>query len=68
MTATSVDGDTGLLHTSGKANPGNIFRYDSSLHGYVLNLDTAGLRSGTHTLYFSVSGYPVVYSITFIIK
>ncbi len=68
VTALDVNGDASLLHMSGKANPGNVFRYDPSLDGYIFNLKTTGLGSGSYTLDFSVSGDPTTHSVTFAIK
>jgi hypothetical protein len=43
---------------SGNANPDSNFRYDSGLQGYIFNLSTKGLSSGTWRLSFSASGDP----------
>jgi hypothetical protein len=39
-----------ILNDSGNANPDANFRYDASLAGYVYNLNTRGLASGTYDL------------------
>jgi hypothetical protein len=38
------------LQDAGGANPGNLFRYDAALGGYVFNLSTKGLTAGTYAL------------------
>jgi len=62
VTALNSPGD------SGKANPGDMFRYDPTLGGYIYNLSTKGLSSGTHTLNFSANGDPVTHSVTYQVK
>jgi hypothetical protein len=56
------------LSSVGNANPGNLFRYDADLGGYIFNLDTTGLGPGTYTLWFTVAGDPVRHSVTFVIR
>jgi hypothetical protein len=58
VTATSVallTGATGTLEDSGNANPDDNFRYDPTLQGYIFNLSTKSLNSGTWRLYFRTS-------------
>jgi len=43
---------------SGNANPDSNFRYDAALQGYIFNLSTKGLGSGTWELSFSAAGDP----------
>jgi hypothetical protein len=50
------------------ANPDNDFRYDASLAGYVYNLKTAGLTTGTWQLNFTTSGDGVSHSVRFDIR
>jgi hypothetical protein len=64
----SAGGATVSLTSGGNANPGNVFRYDADLGGYVFNVDTTGLAQGTYTLWFSVAGDPVRHSVTFVIR
>lgn len=73
VTATAlakVDGaaSTALAADSGNANPDNDFRYDASLEGYIYNLTTRGLSSGTWELRFTVSGQPATYAVLFDIR
>lgn len=73
VTATAlvkVDGtaSTALTNDSGNANPDNDFRYDASLQGYIYNLSTRGLSSGTWELQFTVSGQPATYAVRFDIR
>lgn len=54
---TYLDGTaSALVEDSGNANPDADFRYDEELGGYVFNLSTAGLSSGTWQLTFTVDG------------
>ena len=73
VTATAlvkVDGtaSTALANDSGNANPDNDFRFDASLQGYIYNLATRGLSSGTWELRFTVSGQPATYAVRFDIR
>lgn len=60
VTALSVrkisDDTSGIVDTTGNANPDNNFRYDEELEGYIMNLSTTGLTSGTYELVFEASG------------
>jgi hypothetical protein len=71
VTATSLvdsNGNSLPLHSAGHANPGNVFRrYHESLEGYIFNLDTKGLASGTYTLYFTAGNDPTFHSLTFVV-
>jgi MBG domain-containing protein/Kelch motif protein len=61
VTATSVgmiSGGTGTLEDSGNANPDDNFRYDPTLPGYIFNLSTKPLGSGTWRLSFHSSNDP----------
>ena len=58
VTATSValvSGGSGTLEDSGNANPDDNFRYDPTLAGYIFNLSTKPLGSGTWRLSFRTS-------------
>lgn len=57
---------TALVEDSGQANPDDNFRYDAGLQGYIFNLSTKGLASGTWTLTFTVGG--VSYTVNFGVK
>ena len=52
----------------GEANADGVFRYDATLGGYVFNLSTTGLTTGTWELQFRVSGEAAVYGIRFDVK
>jgi hypothetical protein len=54
--------------SSGNANPDNNFRYDAELLGYIFNLSTKNLSTGTWRLSFTVTGDPVTHMIYFDIK
>ncbi len=54
---THLDGTaSALVEDSGNANPDADFRYDEDLGGYVFNLSTGGLASGSWQLNFTVDG------------
>lgn len=62
---------SGVVQDSGNANPDNDFRFDSSLGGtggYIFNLSTVGLTTGTYKINFNVSGDPSLYSAPFQVK
>lgn len=62
---------TGEPQDSGNANPDNNFRFDPSLGGnggYIFNLKTTGLSTGSYSLNFTVSGDAFTYSAPFQIK
>jgi hypothetical protein len=61
VTATSVglvSGGSGTLEDSGSANPDDNFRYDPTLPGYIFNLSTKPLGTGTWRLSFRSSNDP----------
>jgi hypothetical protein len=50
---------------AGNANPDSNFRFDSSLGptgGYIFNLQTTGLSTGTYVMTFTVSGDPTTHN------
>jgi hypothetical protein len=53
---------------AGNANPDSDFRYDSTLGGYIYNLKTTGLATGTWKLTFTATGDPTSYSIQFDVR
>jgi YVTN family beta-propeller protein len=62
---------SGPVADAGHANPDNNFRYDSALGGtggYIFNLNTNGLATGTYLLKFSISGSVFSYSTGFQVK
>jgi YVTN family beta-propeller protein len=62
---------TGPVEDSGNANPDNDFRFDSGLGstgGYIFNLKTTGLTTGTYGLNFTVTGDSAVYAAPFQVK
>jgi len=59
------------LDSAGNSNPDNNFRFDSTLGtsgGYIFNLTTAGLATGTYALSFTVSGDPTLHSAQFAVS
>jgi hypothetical protein len=70
---------TGLISTNafgdvmaaGNSNPDNNFRFDLDLGGtggYIYNLSTAGLSTGTYNLYFTAGADPVLHAVQFQVK
>jgi hypothetical protein len=58
----------GTLDGGGNANPDDNFRYDASLGGYIFNLSTSGLASGSYSLNFTAGLDPVLHSASFQVK
>ena len=57
---------SGTPVASGNANPDNNFRYDSTIDttgGYIYNLSSKGMSTGTWSLSFSVTGDPTAHSV-----
>src|SRR5262249_43361454 len=55
---------------AGQANPGGLFRYDSTLGGYIFNLKLvdasgAGLAVGDYTLFFTIGDDPTQHTFSF---
>ena len=66
--AGAASGVAGPVQDSGNANPDYDFRNvggSGQNSGYVFNLDTSGLATGTYALQFSVSGDPVPHTVFF---
>lgn len=61
-TATSTDSPAQAM---GGTNPDNLFRFDPDLGGYLYNLSSKLLSSGSYLLNFTVSGTPAAYSVPF---
>jgi hypothetical protein len=75
LVATSITKISSVISSevqdSGNANPDSNFRYDSTLGatgGYIFNLSTKGLATGTYNLNFTVTGDPFVYATPFQVK
>ena len=58
----------GTLQYEGNANPDNDFRYDANLGGYIFNLSTAGLFTGTWNLNFTAGADPTLHTVRFQVK
>ena len=59
------------VQDAGNANPDSNFRFDATLGGsggYIFNLQTKGLASGTYSLEFTVAGDPVSHSTPFQVR
>jgi Big-like domain-containing protein/MBG domain-containing protein/Kelch motif protein len=62
---------SGAPEDAGNSNPDLDFRYDSTLGpsgGYIFNLKTTGLGSGTYNLNFTAGTDPVTHSVPFGVK
>jgi Bacterial Ig-like domain (group 3)/Beta-propeller repeat len=65
---TNISGFEGSPQSPGDSNPDSDFRFDSSLGptgGYIFNLSTSGLASGTYSLNFTAGADPAMHSVTF---
>jgi hypothetical protein len=65
---TNVSGTAGPVQSPGNANPDNNFRFDSTQGpggGYLFNLSTAGLATGTYSLQFTAGSDPTTHSVNF---
>ena len=56
------------VEDSGDANPDDNFRYDEELEGYIFNLSTDGLTTGTWVLSFTVTGDPIPHTVQFDVR
>ena len=56
------------VDSSGKVNPDNNFRYDLDFLGYIFNLSTNDLSTGTWALTFTVTGDPLTHTIYFDVR
>ena len=59
---------TTAVEDAGQANPDWDFRYDADLAGYIYNLSTGSLTTGTWQLLFTVNGGQTVYGADFDVK
>jgi uncharacterized membrane protein len=68
QTSTSISGD---VEDAGNANPDDNFRFDSTLGptgGYIFNLKTTGLSTGSYSINFTVTGDTAAYAAPFQVK
>jgi len=68
VSVAAVSGFSGTPDAPGNANPDNDFRFDPTLGptgGYIFNLSTGGLASGTYSLHFAAGTDPVTHSVNF---
>jgi len=64
----AASGSAGPPQDSGNANPNGDFRFSGGSRqnaGYIFNLRTNGLQTGTYALQFMISGDPVPHSVPF---
>jgi hypothetical protein len=62
---------SGAVENAGNANPDDNFRFDATLGstgGYIFNLKTTGLSTGTYKVNFTVTGDSFVYAANFEVK
>ena len=62
---------SGAVENAGNSNPDNDFRFDATLGstgGYIFNLKTTGLSTGTYKVNFTVTGDSFVYAANFEVK
>lgn len=55
-----------VVEDSGNANPDNNFRFAGD--GYMFNLSTSGLTTGTYNLRFNVAGDPITHTVQFQVR
>jgi hypothetical protein len=58
----------GPVEDAGNANPDDNFRYEPSLAGYIYNLRTTGLSTGTYRLIFRVGADPQLHEVQFQVR
>jgi uncharacterized repeat protein (TIGR01451 family) len=61
----------GLLEQPGNSNPDNNFRFDPTLGssgGYIFNLKTTGLTTGTYNLTFIAGSDPTIHTASFAVR
>lgn len=59
---------TSEVPDAGNSNPDQNFRYDAGLAGYIFNLKTTGLTSGSYTVNFVAGTDPAIYHAPFQVK
>jgi uncharacterized repeat protein (TIGR01451 family) len=62
---------TDTIEDAGNSNPDNNFRFDPTLGatgGYIFNLKTTGLGTGTYNLGFTAGSDPTVHTVSFQVK
>lgn len=60
-----------IINDAGNANPDTNFRFDASLGGvggYIFNLKTTGLSTGTYRLGFTVDADPTIHTVQFSVR
>jgi len=68
---TSASGYSASMTSPGSANPGGSFRFEAALGpagGYILNLNTTGLASGSYTLQFTAGSDPLPHALNFAVR
>ena len=63
----NADGSRTLvtLQDAGNSNPGNLFRYDAGLRGYIFNLSTKDLGSGLYEFFWLAGNDLTEHKLTF---
>jgi len=62
---------TGEVEDAGNANPDSNFRFDATLAGtggYIFNLKTTGLVTGSYQILFTLTGDPTVHDLSFVVR
>lgn len=68
---TNVSGSAGPVQSPGSANPDNNFRFDSTQGpsgGYIFNIGTSGLATGTYSLQFTAGSDQTAHFVNFGVK
>ncbi len=59
------DGTEVALEDAGNSNPGDLFRYDAALGGYIFNLSTKDLAADSYTFYWAAEDDPTEHWLSF---
>lgn len=65
LSMTSAAGGSGIpVNDAGRSNPNGFFRFDPTLGGYIFNLNTRGLKTGSYQLSIEGPDKPLRYVVT----
>jgi hypothetical protein len=59
---------SGIVEDAGNSNPDSDFRYDAELAGYIFNLSTKGLSTGTWALSFAAANDLIPHTVEFDVR
>lgn len=64
----TAGGSTVPVNDAGRSNPNGFFRFDPTLGGYVFNLSTRGLKTGSYQLSIEGPDKPFRYAVAIQIR